>query len=66
MWGKECDEDLTWDTVNELESWPKPVELSALIDIQDTISWRLAVPHCILQETLDSVQDYLEYAEAAA
>ena len=42
------------------------MELCALVDIQDSVSWRLAVPHGVLQEALDPVEDDLEYTEAAA
>ena len=39
------------------------MELSALVNVDDTIGWRLPMPHCIVQESLDSVEDDLEYAE---
>ena len=42
------------------------MELCALVDIEDSVSWGLAVPHSVLQEAFDPVEDDLEYAEAAA
>ena len=57
---------LTWDAVDKLECRPQPVELCALVDIQNSVSWRLAMPHSVLQETFDPVEDDLEYAEATA
>ena len=35
------------------------MELRALVYIDDPIGRGLAVPHCVVQETLDSVQDHL-------
>ena len=57
---------LTWDTVDKLQGRPQSVELCALVDIQDSVGWRFSVPYSVLQETLDPVEDDLEYAEAAA
>ena len=57
---------LTWDTVDKLQGRPQPVELCTLVDIQDSVCWRFSVPYSVLQETLDPVEDDLEYAEAAA
>ena len=42
------------------------MELCALINIQDPVSRRLAVPHSVLQEAFDSVENDLEYAETTA
>ena len=35
------------------------MELRALVNIDNPIGRWLAVPHCVVQETLDSVQDHL-------
>jgi hypothetical protein len=37
-----------------------PVELCALVDVDDSISGRFAMPDGIVQEALDSVQDNLK------
>ena len=41
------------------------MKLCALVNIYDTICWRLPVPHSIVKESLDAVEDDLENAEAA-
>ncbi len=37
-----------------------PVELCALVDVNDSIGGRFAMPDGIVQEALDSVQDNLK------
>lgn len=37
-----------WDTVDKLQGRPQPVELCALVNIQDSVSWRFPVPHSVL------------------
>ncbi len=37
-----------------------PVELCALVDVDDSIGGRFAMPNGIVQEALDSVQDNLK------
>ena len=42
------------------------MELSTLINVDNTIGWRLAMPDSIIKEALDSVEDNLEDAETTA
>ena len=42
------------------------MELSALVDVDDSVLRRLAVPDGVVEEALDAVQDHLEDGEAAA
>ena len=56
----------TWYAVNKLQGGPQPVELRALVNVDDAVSRGLAVPDRVLEESLDPVKDDLEDAEAAA
>ena len=42
------------------------MELCALVDVDDAVLGRLAVPHGVVEEALDAVQDHLEDGEATA
>ena len=42
------------------------MELCALVDVDDSVLGRLAVPDGVVEEALDAVQDHLEDGEAAA
>ena len=42
------------------------MELGALVDVDDAVLRRLAVPHGVVEEALDAVEDHLEDGEAAA
>ncbi len=48
-----------WNAVDKLQRGPQSVELGALVDVDDPIGGRAALPHGIVQEGLDAVQDYL-------
>ncbi len=54
------------DAVDELESGPKPVKLCAFVNVDNAICRGLSVPDGVVQVTLDSVQDHLEYGQTAA
>ena len=56
----------TWYAVNKLQGGPQPVELRALVNVDDAVSRGFAVPDRVLEESLDPVEDDLEDAEAAA
>ena len=49
-----------------LQRGPEPVELCALVDVDDAVLGRLAVPHGVVEEALDAVEDHLEDGEATA
>ena len=42
------------------------MELCALVDVDDSVLWRLAVPDGVVEEALDAAEDHLEDGEAAA
>jgi len=42
-----------WLTVVELNRAPETVKLSALVNVHDTVSRRLFLPHLMVQERLD-------------
>lgn len=42
------------------------MELGALVNVDDAVSWGLAVPDRIVEETFDPTQDDLKNGEAAA
>jgi hypothetical protein len=54
------------DTVDELQGRPQPVELRALVDIDDSVGRRFPVPDGVVQEAFDPGQDHFEDGETAA
>ena len=58
--------DSTWDAVDKLEGGPQSVELRTLVNVDHPVGGRLAVPHRVIQKSLNPGEDHLEDAEPAA
>jgi len=52
--------------VDELKRGPEPVKLGTLVYVDDPVGRRLSVPHDVVQEALDPIQNHLKYRESAA
>lgn len=55
-----------WLTVVELNRAPETVKLSALVNVHDTVSRRLFLPHLMGQERLNLLEYHLKDGQSAA
>ena len=54
------------NAIDELQSWPEPVELRALVHVHDAVGGRRPHPDGVVQEAAQPGQHHLEDGQAAA